>query len=195
MFKRNSVKIRLVAVALLVLSCAVFFQNCGMQVRFGTPEGKLVSKAASTGEINDLVNGESTDSNNLGDGDGTEILVVSTPIQGGADSRPSPAPTAVSARPSPGQESDAGAGKGGELKYVCVLNGPGKSLLLGFIDEKLIGQNSTPDTVCTTKYACEEIASKEFDVKQALYRANCEANKHVVKMTEETMEALVVRQQ
>ncbi len=70
--------------------------------------------------------------------------------------------------------------------YVCILDGPGKSVKMG-IATQLQGQNPIPGVVCVTRHGCLEIASQYFTVKGPEFRGYCKlphGNPHVSHMTD-----------
>ena len=75
--------------------------------------------------------------------------------------------------------------------YKCVLNGPGEKYSLNYINEKFVSETSTPQTVCLSKQACEEIVSKAFDVKYAKEHQPCISNKHTIQLSESEIEAII----
>ena len=78
--------------------------------------------------------------------------------------------------------------------YVCILDSsPGKSIRLGIISQSLEAVGSTPQTVCISKNACENIASKVFSVAGASKRGFCHDNRnpHVVQLTDEQVQTLI----
>ncbi len=164
---------RVLAALAVVVCFAVFFQNCGMNVRFANMDGKLLAKNVSD-----------DDGDNGGQGDPDESP---TP-------EPSASPTATPGEsPSPSASPTATPleGDGGPLTFVCVLEGPGRSVLLGYLEEELVASGNTPDTICTTKRGCEDIVSLKFDVKEAWEREYCSHNKHVRQADEATLRLLI----
>ena len=179
-FRGVPVKFRVLAALAVVVCFAVFFQNCGMNMRFANMDGKLLAKSVQA----DDVNNDDGDNNELGEPSPTPSA---TP---GDQGEPSPSPSATPGD-SPSPTPTATADDGGPLTFVCVLEGPGQSVLLGYLDEALSASGNTPDTVCTTKRGCEEIVSQKFNVKEAVERDYCDHNKHVVKTDEATLRLLI----
>jgi hypothetical protein len=61
--------------------------------------------------------------------------------------------------------------------YVCILDGPGKSVKLGATEAgDPQGQNGIPGVICMTKNACLNIISDYFDVKGPEFRGYCKGN-------------------
>ncbi|MCB0363297.1 MAG: hypothetical protein KDD35_11270 [Bdellovibrionales bacterium] len=87
------------------------------------------------------------------------------------------------------EESDNPRGRDG---FICVLDGPGKSVRLGLIDNVLSQNDQTPRTVCLSKFACEELVSEKFYVKAAEPRGYCpDKNPHVISLTDEQIVDLI----
>lgn len=63
--------------------------------------------------------------------------------------------------------------KSSNAKYVCVLDGPGKSIRLGLSSAGLSDNTSTVNDICMSKRACEEVVSKAYTVKSAEKRGYC----------------------
>lgn len=77
-------------------------------------------------------------------------------------------------------------------QYVCILNGPGKSLRLGLINGILDKNGKTPSTVCLSKLACLEIVSTKFDVIGAEKRGFCDdKNKNITSLSNRDIEILI----
>lgn len=77
--------------------------------------------------------------------------------------------------------------------YVCILEGPGKSVKLG-IDSRLQGQNPVPGVLCMSANACLKIASQAFGVKGPEFRGYCKlphGNPHVSHITDADLQAKV----
>jgi hypothetical protein len=60
--------------------------------------------------------------------------------------------------------------------YRCNLAGPGKSIHLSLINSDLLPKSGMPHSVCMTKYACESIVSKAYEIKSADYSVQCQKN-------------------
>lgn len=201
-------KVRVVAAIAIVTCFALFFQNCGMQVRFASVDGKLMAKQVSENDPEAL----------MIEGDNSEQLLESDVPLTPSSPSPSPSPSASpspepTAQPSATPEATAtpdAPGKSGDpkptstpdeanndegedetaLEYVCVLEGPGRSVLLGFLDDAVAATKSTPDTICTTQRGCE-LANEKFAVKEALKRAYCKNNPNVRHATEDVLRQLI----
>ncbi|MDZ4663082.1 MAG: hypothetical protein SGJ18_15830 [Pseudomonadota bacterium] len=88
-------------------------------------------------------------------------------------------------------DSDDDADSAG-LNYICILEGPGKSVAAGYSQGALDGQNSTPGVVCMSQSACKDLISKKFTVKGPEKRGYCpNKNKHVVPLSNEQIADLV----
>lgn len=71
--------------------------------------------------------------------------------------------------------------------YICILDGPGHSQSLGIIEEDLAWNGPTPNTLCMSKRACLEIASKKFPVKFAMKKGACKGNPHVIHISDKDL--------
>lgn len=69
-----------------------------------------------------------------------------------------------------------GHGSGDGQNFVCILEGPGKSMKLGLIDNELRAKRATPSSVCMTKHACLNLVSQRFGVKSAKKVGFCKGN-------------------
>lgn len=73
-------------------------------------------------------------------------------------------------------------------EYVCILNGPGKSIKLGLTAGGApAGQHKIKAVLCMTENACLNIASQAFEVQGAYFRGYCKlphGNPHVIHITE-----------
>ncbi len=102
-----------------------------------------------------------------------------------------PAPPAV-----PGNGNGGGNGsKDYTGNYVCILEGPGKSVKLGMSTEGVPrGQNKIPQVLCMSKNACLNIASQVFGVKGPYFRGYCKLpqhNPHVTHITDAQLQVKV----
>lgn len=84
------------------------------------------------------------------------------------------------------------------MSYVCILEGPGKSVKLSYVaDEGAWGDESASQAACMSKNACLNIASKAFNVKSAESRGFCKssssANGGHVQMTDKEVEDATVK--
>lgn len=79
--------------------------------------------------------------------------------------------------------------------YVCILEGPGKSVKLGMSTEGVLrGQNKIPQVLCMSKNACLNIASQAFGVKGPYFRGYCKLpqhNPHVTHITDAELQTKV----
>ncbi|MCB0392282.1 MAG: hypothetical protein KDD58_13400 [Bdellovibrionales bacterium] len=79
-----------------------------------------------------------------------------------------------------------------KASYICILEGPGKSIRIGLINSTLAENGQTPETICMSKTACEEIIDQKFVVKSAETRGFCKGkNPHVHHLTDEEIQTLV----
>lgn len=77
--------------------------------------------------------------------------------------------------------------------YVCILDGPGKSVKLAVSDQSAQGQNAVPGVVCMSAHACSDIVSQKMKVKGPERRGYCKAggNPHVVHLSDDQITALL----
>ncbi len=79
--------------------------------------------------------------------------------------------------------------------YVCILEGPGKSVKLGMSTAGVPGgQNPIPQVLCMSKNACLNIASQVFGVKGPEFRGYCKlphGNPHVTHITDAQLQLKV----
>jgi len=78
--------------------------------------------------------------------------------------------------------------------YVCILEGPGKSVKLGVTAAGVPqGQNPRPGVLCMSKNACLNIASQIFGVKGPEFRGYCKLpiRPHVTHITDAQMQVKV----
>ncbi|MBK7890757.1 MAG: hypothetical protein IPJ84_07895 [Bdellovibrionales bacterium] len=74
--------------------------------------------------------------------------------------------------------------------YVCILQGPGKSVKVGIVSDLLGGGSSAAASVCMSKRACLELMSQKFAVKAAEKRGYCPAkNPNAVNMSDAEIKA------
>lgn len=86
-----------------------------------------------------------------------------------------------------------GANADGSGQYVCILEGPGKSVKLGVLND-LGGQHKIPQVLCMSRAACLNIASQAFEVKGPEFRGYCKlphGNPHVVHVTDAELQTKV----
>lgn len=189
-------------IILLGMVLVLGFQNCGNNMSF-QQDGALVAKSDvdtdGDGIPDDTTSDDPTNTDDgvdggLNPGDGSPPGATPAPS-------PTPRPSASpSPTPRPGTNPPytmptprPGYGGGGSddkdcgnkdkdydhdsspsvAMYVCILEGPGKSVKLGMRSNGLAGGNSADQAVCMSKEACLNIASKAFSVKMAESRGFC----------------------
>lgn len=74
---------------------------------------------------------------------------------------------------------------------ACILDGPGKSMKLGLISEKLDGVNSVAQSVCVTRKACLDLVPAVFKVKGIETRGYCNHNPNVLRLTDTEVKTLL----
>lgn len=181
-----------IGAALVVLA----FQNCqkAALTTSGDPEGKLMAVTANdpedaSGAVVQPAGDDSLQTPGTGaqqppdDGKGPEV----PPVDGGNPGSGNPG------NGHPGNGNANGKDKGGN--YVCILEGPGKSVKLGLgQDDKAGGQNKIPRVLCMSQNACLNIASQVFGVKGPEKRGYCklpQGNPHVFHITDAQMQVKV----
>lgn len=82
-----------------------------------------------------------------------------------------------------------------DLSYVCILEGPGKSVKAGIVSDLLGGGRSAAASVCMSRRACLELMSQKFAVKAAEKRGYCPAkNPNAVNMSDAEIKAKLLGQ-
>lgn len=61
----------------------------------------------------------------------------------------------------------------GDEHFICVLEGEGQSVRLGYADKKLAEKTGALDDVCMSEYACKQIVSQAFKVKMPKREGFC----------------------
>jgi hypothetical protein len=74
---------------------------------------------------------------------------------------------------------------------ACILDGPGKSLKLGIMSEKLDGVNSVAESVCVTRQACLDMVPTMFKVKGVETRGYCDHNPNVRRLSDAEVKSLL----
>lgn len=165
--------------ATLVLSTAVFFQNCSGVSFQDANEPKLISKAGTMLDNENQVT------------DGEDTTPTEPPTTELVDEELDPELVDNESDPEEPIVDDPVVEDSGELNFICVLNGPGKSHYLHLIEGGFENAVSTPKAVCTSRTACEDIVSQAFEVKEAKFKGACKNNPHVVRLTGEEISSLL----
>lgn len=139
-----------------------------MQVRFASNNGTLVAKSVSGESIDDV------------EGSLVPIAEATPNVTDAPDATATPGLVVI-------------AEVEGPKNFVCILEGPGRSVVLGYADEQMAVSKSTPATICTTERGCLEIAAAKFSVKEAVHRSYCDHSKNVVVADEATLQRLISR--
>lgn len=72
------------------------------------------------------------------------------------------------------QEREDHSSRTSDYMYRCVLAGKGKSIHIGFIDDKIVADKDTPETLCMSENACLNIMpTLGFEVKEAQFTGYC----------------------
>lgn len=149
------------------------FQNCS-QTRFGTG-------GADANSLSKL------------DGNLTESYVSGSISQPGSEehiAEEQESSEEVSNGEDPGKRK--GDGDKGQDLNLCILQGPGKSLRIGYAEAALKSTVGAPTDVCMSANACLNIISKKFEVKE-IFPQPCKGLLHnvAVKMTDAEIQVLV----
>ena len=89
-----------------------------------------------------------------------------------------------------GEEDDSEEPRFGQ--YICLLDGPGRSIRLGLVESKAAAQHGVPSSLCMTKFACETLVAEKFKVKMALESVQCEKKKaHVIHIDDAGLSTLL----
>ncbi len=160
-------KNRNLLVVLLALSIVSLFQNCG-KVDFENSTGSLTKVT--------------TDPDNNAEG----MPIVTD--EDGEDTGEEDSPVAQCEGKKckcPDKDEDDTDDDVDNANYICILEGPGKSVRLGYSGGGLVEVGSTPSVVCMTKSACLNIVSQKFEVKGPEKRGFCpNKNPHVISMSD-----------
>lgn len=180
--------------AILIVGMAFLitgFQNC--------QEAKVSSSESSLSEKSGQLIAVTADDPEDASG---SVVQEDEEYVGNDDTDPTPGPGMSGGAPTPpGQckkNCNNGNGNGQPNKsdgyYVCILEGPGKSVKLGLSDTGLGGQNPVPGVVCVSRKGCLEIAAQVFEVKGPEFRGYCKepgGNPHVGRLTDAELQLKV----
>ncbi|MBX9765758.1 MAG: hypothetical protein K2X47_00680, partial [Bdellovibrionales bacterium] len=215
----RAVKINLTKISLLISGALLIglFQNCGQNMLFQS--GSLSQKAAlvpiDTSEGN-LGNPDITDPQNPGqpvagdkgkdEGDEDEnenegSIPPTNPTYPGVPTNPTnpSAPTYPSNPSNPMNPSNPTnpsnpnhpATVQGATSYVCILQGPGRSVRAGIAGNQLESQTSVPQSVCMSQKACLQMVSLKLPVKEAFLSGPCLNNPHAIHLNDAEVADLV----
>lgn len=211
------------AILIFALALVVSFQNCGNNMKF-EQDGALVAKADvdtnGDGIPDDIING----GDGVGVGDGGVVVPPSPVVGQPPAASPSPAPSATPRPPYAGNpprpgydddddyddddyddddkdckdDKDRGHTHGKAASYVCILEGPGKSVKLNYVPEAgVYADESASKAACMSANACLQIASKAFNVKSVERRGFCKttakANSGHVVLSDKQVEDAVAK--
>lgn len=166
-----------ILVSISIVAIAVLFQNCS-KVNFTDASAGVVSKLEDDFAAADLT---------------SDVSISDDDAQSGSDSDSGSDSEEPSEVPSQADEDqDETSVEDGEGLYICILEGPGKSVRLGYVDGVLTENGHTPDTVCMSRMACEQIISQRFIVKGAERRGYCpDKNPHVYQFSDTELQSLI----
>lgn len=84
-----------------------------------------------------------------------------------------------------GQEGgDSSAGSSG-LGFLCILDGPDDTVKLALKPAGSAEQNSVPETVCVSEFACLEYVSQVLKVKKAKKSEICSEDPDVILLSDQ----------
>jgi len=178
-----------IMIILSSLCMVLLFQNCQKTVSFGSD---TLGSLKSEGDLIPLVSDDDDDKNDNPDNANGEIVV-----DGDGNSMP-PAPPVIPPVPGNGKGPEKEAPsvqQGNGTGYICILDGPGKSVRLGVsASGQLQGQNPIPRVLCMSREACLNIVSAKFNVKGPHKRGFCKANgnPHVIRVSDAEMAAKIL---
>lgn len=190
---------------LLGVVMVLAFQNCGNNMSF-QQDGALIAKADEDTNGDGIPDDPTADDpGNTGDGDDGRLNPGDGAPPRGPALIPSPTP-----RPNyggggghqddkdckdKGRDQNSGNDRNhpGSTNFICILEGPGKSVKLGLRPNAMAGGTSADQAVCMTQNACLNIVSKAFAVKMADRRGFCNQSgaSGRVSMSDAQMEAAV----
>lgn len=206
---------------MLGLVMVLAFQNCGNNMSF-EQDGALVAKADEDTNGDGIPDDPTSDDPNNSDDDSDDDGGLN-PGDGSPPQYPSPTPRPPGASPTPRPGYGGGGGNhdddddkdkdcnnrdrdhdhsGGNspsssasAHFICILEGPGKSVKLGLRPTALASGTSADQAVCMSQNACLNIASKAFSVKLADRRGFCKQSKASgrVSMSDAQMEEAVTK--
>ncbi len=77
------------------------------------------------------------------------------------------------------------------LNYICILDGPGKAVHLGYTDSSLVTDSTAVDSVCMSKLACTTLVSTKFKVQEAAFRGFCKNANHAIQLTDSQVSTIL----
>lgn len=172
----------------VAVAIVVSFQNCGQNQFSSLSDGTSAKASGQSPATGGLVPMDNSDGDNGSLGQG--ILVddggAPTPSPSPAASpgpRPSPTPGGTpAASPTPvvhghGHDGHDDVESDGDDLNLCVVEGPGRSMRIGYSEEHLGETRGAPHDVCMSKHACIDIVGRSFKVKM-LFPQPCKGLLH-----------------
>lgn len=202
------------AVAALVIG----FQNCSNSTQFVSDESNILKStgvlAPVASDSSEDDSSENTDVADDSDAGAPPSMASPPPAMPPVAEMPpappappvmpvpvmSPTPSPVASVPPPVEHDEDENEHEHEMEdadrsYVCILQGPGKSVKVGIVSDVLGGGNSAAASVCMSKRACLELMSKKFPVKSAEKRGYCPAKSpNAVNMSDAEIKAKLLGQ-
>lgn len=170
-------KTKLLALVTLGL-IALGFQNCS-NTSFSNADAQTLSK----------LNGEDATLTLIDEADGAQegdVLISTTPeapVVGRGQS--------AERRPS-GEVEVVPSDDVSNRLFVCVVEGPGKSHKVAYMNDAIISKVGTPADICMSEKACTDIISQAMVVKGPEKRGFCpDKNPHVVNFSDVEIQNLV----
>ncbi|MBL7689189.1 MAG: hypothetical protein JNJ49_14230 [Bdellovibrionaceae bacterium] len=201
-----------------VAAMMIGFQNCSNSTQFVSDEsnilkstGVLAPVASDSSENDSSENTDVADDSDAGDPPSMPSPPPAMPPVAEMPPAPpappvvpvpvmSPTPSPVASVPPPVEHDEDENEHEHEMEdadrsYVCILQGPGKSVKVGIVSDVLGGGNSAAASVCMSKRACLELMSKKFPVKSAEKRGYCPAKSpNAVNMSDAEIKAKLLGQ-
>lgn len=192
----------------------VGFQNCSNGTQFVSAESQLLKASGELMPVETLPEDEENENIDTVENDNSPSIAPPAPPAPVADMPPAPPappspvadmPPALPAKdpvvstPVENDEDDDQdeevSTDDGDRSYICILQGPGKSVKVGIVSDLLGGSNSASASVCMSKHACLDLMSQKFSVKGAEKRGYCPAkNKNAVDMSDAEIKAKLLQQ-
>ena len=202
--------VRQIANAVLMMALALFIANCGQGLQSDSDTGLVAMKMSNEQETT-LLNGEQVPYDEQeppaeegdrpadeGEGDdganneNDEGTVSANDEPSGEEQDDSSSDDEGTEVGDNDEDSEQEPTPEGDKNFICILEGPGKSVRLGFINDKFAEHGKTPGVVCMSEKACNEQVSRVFNVKGPHKRGFCpDRNPHVLTMTYDQIKAMI----
>jgi hypothetical protein len=169
----------------LALGLVISFQNCGpQQLHMDFLTGTLVAKADDAFALG---TSQSVSTGEIAAGEVTGDVAVADAPTSSTISEPGAAVEGAE-----GADSSTGTLEIPQPNYICVLEGQGNSVKVGFEQQGAQTADKTALDVCMTEQACLTIVSQHFPVKTAIKRDFCPNKKaNVVSFSDDKLQELI----